>query len=210
MFQFEHFVFIIHCSFSLFISHIDVTQGSGSQRSTNKRILPLHQADAGPAYRVVEGEAEECPRRPAIGGATLLLALGILLPLPLRQRAYRSAVRCTYGLVAIGPGVSRRSDRGLPGQSSRLGEWLSGKGGAFWPKGRSVTRGRGPCADSIACPWRWKKKHFMSEILEKLDRLYIAWEVMSCNKWHILFWSDKLYSQICITIVGIMALITNL
>lgn len=56
------------------------------------RILPLHQADAGPAYGVIESEAEECPWRPAIGGATLFLALGILLPLPLRQRAYWSAV----------------------------------------------------------------------------------------------------------------------
>lgn len=86
------------------------------------RILPLHQADTGPAYGVVEGEAKERPRWPAIGGTSLLLALGILLPLPLRQRAYWSAVRCTYGLDAVGPGVSRRSDRSLPGQSARLGE----------------------------------------------------------------------------------------
>lgn len=63
----------------------NVTLECGPRDRADVRILPLHQADAGPAYRVVEGEAEECPRRPAVGGATLLLALGILLPLPLRQ-----------------------------------------------------------------------------------------------------------------------------
>ena len=49
-----------------------------------QRILPLHQADAGPAYGVVEFEAEQSPGRPAVGVTALLLAFGILLPLLLR------------------------------------------------------------------------------------------------------------------------------
>lgn len=46
-----------------------------------KRILPLDEADAGPAYGVVEVEAEQSPLRSAVCITALFLALGILLPL---------------------------------------------------------------------------------------------------------------------------------
>ena len=55
--------------------------------NTHKRILPLHQADAGSADGVVEIETEEGAGRPAVGTTALLLAFGILLPLPLGKRS---------------------------------------------------------------------------------------------------------------------------
>lgn len=49
----------------------------------DKKILPFHQADAGPSDRVIEGEAEQRSGWPAVGGSSLLFAFGILLSLPL-------------------------------------------------------------------------------------------------------------------------------
>ena len=57
-------------------------------RPADERILPLHQADAGPADGVVEGEAEQGSRGPAVARGSLLFALGVLLPLLLCQRAH--------------------------------------------------------------------------------------------------------------------------
>lgn len=54
-----------------------------------KRILPFHEADAGPADGVVEVEAEESPLWPRVGRTALFFALGILLPFLLGQRARR-------------------------------------------------------------------------------------------------------------------------
>lgn len=62
-----------------------------STRSTlfTKRILPFHEADAGPADGVVEVEAEESSLWPRVGRTALFFALGILLPFLLGQRAHR-------------------------------------------------------------------------------------------------------------------------
>lgn len=124
---------------------------------TSSRILPLHQANAGPAYRVVEGEAEEGPRRPVVGGATFVLALGVLLSLALGQGPHGCRPRrgvASHGRRGTSLGTAGGIDRSLPGQASRVeqGRRVGGEGGAGVPKWWVVTRGRGSGTAGIICP----------------------------------------------------------
>ncbi len=121
-----------------------------------KRILPFHEADAGPADGVVEVEAEESSLWPRVGRTALFFALGILLPLLLGQRADRYPWRYRQGVCGgRGRSRSRRSRAvgahgagvGLSGASTSMG--LPGERAQGWalerrvsPTGWHVTRDR--------------------------------------------------------------------
>ncbi len=130
-----------------------------------KRILPFHEADAGPADGVVEVEAEESSLWPRVGRTALFFALSILLPLLLGQRADRYPWRYRQGVCGgRGRSRSRRSRAvgahgagvGLSGASTSMG--LPGERAQGWalerrvsPTGWHVTRDRDSGTAGIVC-----------------------------------------------------------